>query len=100
VAKIRCLCGLSDALTTPTINATVHLRKPPKNLNRPTEEHRVAELTCSYTLEAFDTLVELMRDGKNERVRGTAAQALLDRGWDKARKWKWLLALRAAIWTS
>ena len=26
-----------------------------------------------------------MRDGKDERVRGTAAQALLDRGWGKAR---------------
>ena len=39
----------------------------------------------SYTLEAIDTLVELMRDGKDERVRGTAAQALLDRGWGKAK---------------
>ena len=35
----------------------------------------------SYTLEAIDTLVELMRDGK----RGTAAQTLLDRGWGKAK---------------
>ena len=26
-----------------------------------------------------------MRDGKDERVRGTAAQALLDRGWGKAK---------------
>ena len=26
-----------------------------------------------------------MRDGKEERVRGTAAQALLDRGWGKAK---------------
>ena len=25
-----------------------------------------------------------MRSGKDERVRGTAAQALLDRGWGKA----------------
>ena len=51
---------------------------------RPKDEHRVAELARSYTLEAIDTLVELMRDGKDERVRGTAAQALLDRGWGKA----------------
>ena len=36
-------------------------------------------------LEAIDTLVELMRNGKDERVRGTAAQALLDRGWGKAK---------------
>ena len=26
-----------------------------------------------------------MRNGKDERMRGTAAQALLDRGWGKAR---------------
>ena len=51
---------------------------------RPKDEHRVAELARSYTLEAIDTLVELMRDGKDERVRGTADQALLDRGWGKA----------------
>ena len=52
---------------------------------RPKDEHRVAELARSYTLEAIDTLVELMRHGKDERVRGTAAQALLDRGWGKAK---------------
>ena len=52
---------------------------------RPKDEHRVAELARSYTLEAIDTLVELMRNGKDERMRGTAAQALLDRGWGKAR---------------
>ena len=37
----------------------------------------VAELVRSYTSEAIDTLVELMRHGKNDRVRGTAVQALL-----------------------
>ena len=52
---------------------------------RPKDEHRVAELARSYTLEAIDTLVELVREGKDERVRGTAAQALLDRGWGKAK---------------
>ena len=50
---------------------------------RPKDEHRVAELARSYTTEAIDTLVALMRTGKDERVRGTAAQALLDRGWGK-----------------
>ena len=50
---------------------------------RPKDEHRVAELARSYTTEAIDTLVHLMRNGKDERVRGTAAQALLDRGWGK-----------------
>ena len=50
---------------------------------RPRDEARVAELARSYTAEAIETLVHLMRHGKDERVRGTAAQALLDRGWDK-----------------
>jgi hypothetical protein len=39
----------------------------------------------SFTIEAIETLVELMRSGKDERVKGTAAQALLDRGWGKPR---------------
>ena len=50
---------------------------------RPKDEHKVAELARSYTLEAIETLVELIRSGKSERIRGTAAQALLDRGWDE-----------------
>jgi len=52
---------------------------------RPKDEYRVAELARSYKVEAINTLVELMRDGKDERVRGTAAQALLERGWGKAK---------------
>ena len=52
---------------------------------RPKDEYRVAELARSYTAEAIETLVDLMRHGKDERVRGTAAQALLDRGWGKAK---------------
>jgi len=48
-----------------------------------TDEHDIADLDRLYRVEAIDTLVELMRDGKDERVRGTAAQALLDRGWGK-----------------
>ena len=35
---------------------------------RPKDEHRVAELARSYTVEAIDTLVELMPDGKDERI--------------------------------
>jgi hypothetical protein len=66
---------------------------------RPKDEHRVAVLARSYTIEAIDTLVELMCEGTDERMRGTAAQALLDRSWGR-RSWKWLHALRAAIWTS
>ena len=52
---------------------------------RPKDEHRVGELARSYTLEAIETLVDLMRHGRDERVRGIAAQALLDRGWGKAK---------------
>ena len=44
------------------------------------------ELARSYTTEALDTLVILMRTAKDERVRGTAAQALLDRGWGKPKQ--------------
>ena len=50
---------------------------------RPKDEYKVAELARSYTTEAIDSLVALMRTAKDERVRGTAAQALLDRGWGK-----------------
>lgn len=69
---------------------------------RPRDEHRVAELARSYTTEAIDTLVALMRSGKDERLRGTAAQALLDRGWGKPKvevvtdeKQDYIAALRA-----
>jgi hypothetical protein len=53
---------------------------------RPKDEHHVAELARSYTTEAIETLVGLMRSASEDRVRGTAAQALLDRGWGKARQ--------------
>ena len=69
---------------------------------RPKDEHKVAELARSFTTEAIDTLVALMRAGKDDRVRGTAAQALLDRGWGKAKvevvtdeKQDYIAALRA-----
>ena len=52
---------------------------------RPRDEYKVVELARSYTTEAIDTLVDLMRHGKDDRVRGTAAQALLERGWGKPR---------------
>ena len=47
---------------------------------RPKDEYRVAELARSYTVEAVETLVDLMRHSRDDRVRGTASQALLDRG--------------------
>jgi hypothetical protein len=39
----------------------------------------------TMNLEAVETLVDLMRHSKDDRVRGTASQALLDRGWGKAK---------------
>ena len=50
---------------------------------RPRDEHNIAELARSYSTEAIETLVELMRGARDDRVRGTAAQALRDRGFDK-----------------
>ena len=41
-------------------------------------------IALPYTSSSPST-VDLMRHGKDERVRGTAAQALLDRGWGKAK---------------
>jgi hypothetical protein len=52
---------------------------------RPRDEFKVAELARSYTVEAVETLVDLMRHSTDDRVRGTASQALLDRGWGKAK---------------
>ena len=53
---------------------------------RPKDEYKVAELARSYTVEAVETLVDLMRHSRDDRVRGTASQALLDRGWGKRAK--------------
>ena len=50
---------------------------------RTKDDARVAEQPRSYTAEAIDTLVTLMRNCRDERVCGTIAQALLDRGWGK-----------------
>jgi hypothetical protein len=63
---------------------------------RPKDEFKVAELPRSYTVEAVETLVDLMRHSKDDRVRGTASQALLDRGWGRLR-WKWPRAAERAI---
>ena len=51
----------------------------------PSVENKLVELVRSYTTEAINTLVDLMRHGKDDRVRGTAAKALLERGWGKPR---------------
>ena len=50
---------------------------------RPKDELNLAALARSYSTEAIKTLVDLMRNARDDRVRGTAAQALLDRGFGK-----------------
>ena len=55
------------------------------HIGRPKDEFKVAELARSYTVEAVETLVDLMRYSKDDRVRGTASQALLVRCWGKAK---------------
>ena len=55
-----------------------------KRAGRAKDEFKVAELARSNTAEAVETLVDLMRHSKDDRVLGTASQALLDRGWGKA----------------
>ena len=50
---------------------------------RPRDEQKIAELARSHPREAIETLAELMRTSNDERVRGTAMQTLLDRGWGK-----------------
>ena len=49
--------------------------------SRPKDGRNIAALARSYSTEAIETLVELMRNARDDKVRGTAAQALLDRGW-------------------
>ena len=50
---------------------------------RPKDEHNIAALARSYSTEAIETLVDLIRNARDDRVRGTAAQALLGRGFGK-----------------
>ena len=52
---------------------------------RPKDEYKVAELARSYTVEAVETPADLMKGRRDDRVRGIASQALLDRGWGKAK---------------
>ena len=45
---------------------------------RPKDEHNIAALARNYSTEAIEALVDLMHSARDDRVRGTAAQALLD----------------------
>jgi len=50
---------------------------------RPKEVAHVKELARQYTREAIETLADIMRNGRQERARIAAAEALLDRGYGK-----------------
>jgi hypothetical protein len=54
---------------------------------RPKELKHVQELARQYTNEAIETLADIMRNSNEPaRARAAAAEALLDRGWGKARQ--------------
>ncbi len=50
---------------------------------RPKEVAEVRELARQHTIEAIETLVEIMRHGSPDRVRVEAARVLLDRAWGR-----------------
>ena len=50
---------------------------------RPKAVAELRDLARSYTAEAIGALVDLMRDGEDERVRLAASISLLDRGWGR-----------------
>ena len=50
---------------------------------RPKRDLEIAALARTYTNEAINTLVEIMRNGKTSSAQLQAACAILDRGWGK-----------------
>jgi hypothetical protein len=53
---------------------------------RPSIKGEVETLARTYTSEAIETLVDLMRNGSPDAVRAAAANALLNRGWGLPRQ--------------
>jgi hypothetical protein len=53
---------------------------------RPSIKGEVEALARTYTVEALETLADLMRNGASDNVRMTAANALLNRGWGLPRQ--------------
>ena len=53
---------------------------------RPSIKGEVETLARTYTTEAIETLVDLMRNGFPDAVRAAAANALLNRGWGLPRQ--------------
>jgi hypothetical protein len=53
---------------------------------RPSMKGEVETLARTYTVEALETLADLMRNGTSDNVRMAAATALLNRGWGLPRQ--------------
>jgi hypothetical protein len=53
---------------------------------RPSIKGEVETLARTYTVEALETLADLMRNGTSDNVRMAAANALLNRGWGLPRQ--------------
>jgi hypothetical protein len=53
---------------------------------RPSIKGEVETLARTYTVEALETLADLMRNGASDNVRMAAASALLNRGWGLPRQ--------------
>jgi hypothetical protein len=51
---------------------------------RPKEVRHVQELARAHTLEAIETLVDVMQNSKLDRARVAAAEAILNRAWGRA----------------
>jgi hypothetical protein len=53
---------------------------------RPSIKGEVETIARTYTVEALETLADLMRNGASDNVRMAAANALLNRGWGLPRQ--------------
>jgi hypothetical protein len=53
---------------------------------RPSIKGEVETLARTFTVEALETLADLMRNGASDNVRMAAATALLNRGWGLPRQ--------------
>lgn len=78
--------GADTPATPPVRDARGRLLPGQRALNpagRPPRSVRVRSLARSYTREAIETLVEVMRESGSAEARTRAATTLLDRGWGR-----------------
>src|SRR6266516_1471889 len=65
----------------------------------PSKYKILRDLACAYTEEAFETIVTLMRETKDEWLRLACANAILDRGhgkprWRAVADYRFLIAIK------